>query len=165
MAHAGLQCKGLFLMRDPVSRTESELRMKIKNNRPGFHLETANLKHSIPAQLDEIIRKQIMSLVAKSRYEISLEICDSISTEIPYKTVFAENLFSQVTMDEVCKFIGIDTIKIDARVYNVGRKLPISEDSRRFIASKLRGTYELLAQREGYDVLPNQWRQSMELLD
>jgi hypothetical protein len=160
---SGLECKGLFLMRDPVERAISELFMKIRTGRPGYEIDLDSRRVQIERRLDEIARSNSQDLLQRSRYEETLVNCSEVGDTIPYKTMFFEEMFSQSHLDSITNFVGIRPVPINTEIVFPGRKLEIPRATREFLANELRQTYPIVEARHGGH-LPDAWRSSMDLI-
>ncbi|WP_297081470.1 sulfotransferase [uncultured Demequina sp.] len=142
VSRRGMRPAAMFLMRDPVERIYSQIRMRARDvpENLGADAETMLLKWH---------RKEIYA--SRSRYEDTIRRIDATFPEEDAYFGFYEELFTRDTVQDICRFLGIDMIEPDfAERKNVSS--PRSDDgpdaaTLRKVARSLRPTYEFVAER------------------
>ncbi|MEP1520701.1 sulfotransferase [Ascidiaceihabitans sp.] len=148
--------KLIFLMRDPVSRLWSNLRMRAKKR---TQTPEDMLAHAF-ADFAKIQAGGIKGVAWRSDYRTTL---DNLKATLPAQDVhvdFFETLFDDGA-SRICKFLGIDNIEAPVETnVNEGIKIDLPQDlaHQMFVWLKPQYTYV----REMFGQLPAKWTQSME---
>lgn len=122
MAKLGFETKSLWIIRDPVDRSISELKMKIKNNK-----YDQGLTYDSKKKLIDISYKILKDITKRSKYEKVYK--KILQLEIPYKVIFFNDLFSQNTVNDICKFADISFVGIFKNKINYSKnKIFINDD-------------------------------------
>jgi hypothetical protein len=143
----------LFILRDPVDRMWSQLRMAI---------DTMNLSEDdyAPACLDrarQLIETGQLAQVARARYDRTMQELDAAVAPDRVRYVFYEDLFRQSTVDSICAFAGIAPREAAAAArVNPGRELPIPPEIEARFAAILAPQYQAVRARFGAAV-PASW--------
>ena len=135
-----VRTRAVFLLRDPVERIWSHVRMQ-KRRRPEQN----------PGTAEELVLQRYQDPVydVRSRYEPTVRNLDAVfGSDVSYH--FFERLFDEDQTRRICEFAGIDFQLPDFDVaYNASPKsavrLPVSTVQE--VALHLRSTYEFVAQR------------------
>jgi len=148
-AHRDIRTRAIFLLRDPVERIWSQVRMQ-QRRRP-----EAN-----PGRVEDLVRQRYRdaSYTDRSRYEPTIRNLDvTFGEDVSYH--FFEELFCEETIREICEFTGIDYRAPDFdRTYNTSPKAAeLPEDTAELVAQHLRSTYEFVAGRFERLDLPTLW--------
>ena len=159
----GFKVKVIFLMRDPVERIWSLIRMRRRNK-----LEREQEKNPRFAlkynEQDQLLKNfQSKNVAPKTRYENTISNLDSVfnSNDIYYG--FYETLFSEESIEKIEDFLGIRSLDCNLeRRYNAAPKtgIDLNPDVYRKIADYFRDTYTVCNSRfdtsriwKGYDYL------------
>lgn len=140
----------VFLMRDPVDRYWSALRMglrKRKNADPyGEFLDSLNL--------DEYY--------LRTDYKRTIVELEKLISPDRIKYLFYEDLFTTQAMEELTSFIGVKPwpAKFE-QVVNPGEKLPIKPEHHIAALKKFRHVYDFVFERFG-DATPERWRKAVD---
>lgn len=146
----GVNCKAIFLMRDPVERLWSAARMR-RRERP----------QAADAPEDHMVLHALKrgGFAGRTRYEKSLAAMDAAFGPEDCLTCFYETLFQEQEVRRICAFLGLEyrVPEFDKRV-NVSQKtVPLSEDTCRIVAQHFAPTYQAVAQRFGAEAVRNLW--------
>lgn len=138
ISNLNFEIKALWLIRDPVDRAISELKMRIKNNKIKSGLFYDNRK-----RLVDVDDKIIKNMVILSKYEKTFENIEKFN--IPYKIIFFEDLFSQKSINDICNFLGIRPVNyIKEKIYFDDTNLNIDENIKQRLKLELTDTYAFL---------------------
>lgn len=152
----------LFLMRDPVARLHSSLRMRLGN--AGRRRNPGTVAGTVLDELARVIAKgKEDDFVGRSRYERTLGELEAAVPAAQIGCFFYEDLFGQQDVAPICAFLGIDPVPgpFD-KVVNTGTvRTSMDEDFEARALQLLRGTYEDAERRFG-DRLPAIWRQRLD---
>jgi hypothetical protein len=156
----GVRAVAAYLMRDPVERTWSQVRMQ-KRRRP---------EHN-PGTAEELVAQRYAepTYADRTRYETTVRNLDqAFGEEVFYG--FYEELFDPATSaSEIARlsgFVGIDAHEPDLGAqFNVSpRSAELPEPTVRAVAEHFRATYELVASRFPDRDLPKIWPSSRFVL-
>lgn len=149
--------KPLILLRDPVERCWSAVRMGKRNAAAG--------KSSKPQKGDgdeaTLLRQSYNSKGRsyRTRYEIIFSKIEQVFSRDEYFSSFYETLFTTEEIKRFCEFAQIDfeEPKFSKRL-NVSEKASeISDDLRREVAQEFKATYYYCADRWGRELILNIW--------
>ena len=155
MAEIGT-AKFLFLLRDPVDRMWSQIRMSVAVGQPdlpkGPEFDAACVDRAMT-----IINSGRLPRIERSDYQRTMEALERVVPADRIKYVFYENLFAPETLDDICGFAGIDRIHADgARRSNPGRTATIPDDIRITFEEGFARQYDFIRARFG-DAVPAAW--------
>ena len=161
LAH-GLRTRVVFLMRDPVERAWSAIRMVRRRkleNYPNYVFKIDEFEH-----LRKTYKNPIFEL--RGDYIKTLARLDQVFDSDHLFIEFYEQLFSQKVVDRFCTFSGISRIDADLgkRVNSSPKSLPIPEDIGLMIARHYSEIYFSLAKRYGEDMIKELWWSSRFVL-
>lgn len=148
--------KFIFLMRDPLERLWSNIRMM-----GGFGGRTGDAA----AERARTIAREYLDggqgdVVERSDYRAMLERMSAAIRPENLLIEFYERLFQQDTIDRICDFLGITRVaaQFDHRV-NVSQTLDLAERWRRPMLDRLAPQYEFVANR--FPDVPREWHANM----
>lgn len=146
----------VFLMRDPLDRLWSNIRMAA-TRRGGALADTAAML------LDKVVEGRDRTLTDRSDYAGTLARLNAAVDPAKVFTAFYETLFQPDTLARLCGFLGIAErpANTEARVH-VGEELNMTEAQRARALAWLAPQYEAVASRMG--PLPARWTDNMEAL-
>jgi len=146
----------IFLMRDPLDRLWSNIRMAAAR-RSGSLAETA------AALLDKVVSGDDQTITARSDYATTLARIDAALDPKTLFLGFYETLFQPDTVARICAFLGLSNhpARVEARVH-AGENLPMTEAQRARALAWLAPQYDAVHQR--FDTLPQRWTDNMEAL-
>lgn len=158
-----MQVKVVFLMRDPVERIWSAVRMlrrKQRNQTPNKPFEMSEADHVLH-------NHNHRSSILRGRYEVTLA---NLAAAFAGKDVFVglyEELFSTAEVARITGFLGIDPIAPDfARKVNVSRKTdPLPDPVLRQVAQFYHATYDAAESAVGHARLAANWPSLAALQD
>ncbi len=138
----------VFIMRDPVARLWSQIRMACQTGEPNFEercIEMANQK----------CKEMRKELVYRANY---VQTLDALQTAgVKAEVVFYENLFAQDTVHRLSDFAGIERFDISVKeAVNEGKKVSLPEAVEQNMLEVLAPQYEEIAARFGAKV-PDAW--------
>lgn len=148
----GIRVAPVFLMREPVERIWSAVRM-YKQRRPERHDSTPE------ERVLEVYDAPWFEL--RTRYEHTMDALDSVFGPDGVHYALYERLFEEPSVEELSAFIGIDPVPADTgRRVNASPKsdlLRLPDGAARRVAEHYRATYEAVAERVGPDVVAAAW--------
>lgn len=146
----------VFLMRDPLDRLWSNIRMAA-TRRAGALADTA------AALLDKVVSDQDTTITARSDYRTTLARIDAALDPKTLFIGFYETLFQADTLDRLCAFLGIyaHPAQVEARVH-AGADLQMTEAQRARALAWLAPQYDAVNRR--ISPLPPRWTDNMEAL-
>lgn len=146
----------VFLMRDPLDRLWSNIRMAAARQSEDMASRAATL-------LDKVLAGEDATITARSDYAGTLA---RINKALDPKRVFLsfyETLFQPDTLDRLCRFLGLSAhpARTEARVLP-GETLEMTELQRTRALNWLAPQYDAVARAMG--PLPTRWTDNMEAL-
>ncbi len=165
MAELSPNARFLFLMRDPIDRLWSEVRMSAQKTgkRLGEDEEASDevYLHRCLKRLDAAIADGPLTEADRSNYMLTLQELEAAVPAAQIMTVFFEDMFEQASIDRMCGFLGIAPIPAQVETVKFpGRKLSFPQDRYAGVYNWLAGQYDGAAAKFG-DTLPARWRERM----
>ena len=161
----------LYLMRDPIDRLWSEIRMsglktakRVTSGKGKGQVETSDELYTRRCfrQLDAAIAEGPLTGPHRSNYMSTLSELAAAVPEDKFMTMFFEDMFEQASVDKVCAFIGIAPVPAQVEAVRFpGRKLAFPQDRYAGAYKCLSSQYEGAAAKFG-DALPARWRDRMK---
>ena len=152
MARLSGKVRFVYLMRDPVDRLWSHVRMiAARRSKTG-----ADIAERATWIFDRTLAGGEDHILARGDYRVALE---KLQAAVAPDQVFVcayEDLFTSGTVDRLCDFLGIEPLPGDFdRPVNAGVPVKMSRDQRRRASDFLRPQYDFVAARMGQ--LPAAW--------
>lgn len=149
-AERGIRTIAIFLMRDPVERIWSQIRMQ-KRRLPDHY----------PASAEELVLARFTDPIyeLRSRYETTVQALDDVFGD-DARYYFFERLFDPRELRSICDFAGIDFHEPDLSTqFNVSPKAvaQLPEPVVRTVARHFRDTYDYVEQRFAVPDLAELW--------
>jgi|GEM_PF-247741 len=142
--------KFLFVMRDPIDRLWSAVRMHAKQQTGGF-AETCS---SVAA---DIANDPNHYMLSRSDYQSAVEKLEAVAKPEDVHFMFYESMFLQDARDRLCDFLGIPHFTgSDSKTVNAGIPHEISDDIREKFYKILKPQYDFIFSRFG-DTVPESW--------
>ncbi len=149
-AARGIRVAPVFLMRDPVDRAYSALRMARRNQGRQTTLE----------QDMRVLRQTITSdrVDLRANYRRTIENIDAVWGSDSF-IHFYEELFDEATIRALCAFLGLPFVSadFDKRVNASESADTLPAEVRRELAESYRDSFDFLADRFGADRLARIW--------
>ena len=98
--------KFIFIMRDPVDRMWSQIRMAVRSQNP----EPKMFQHNCEARARHLITTNRLFKIERANYQRTINELESVIPKDRIKYIFYENLFLESTIFDICQFIGIPTL-------------------------------------------------------
>ena len=153
----GMNSKCIWLIRDPLSRAISELKMKLVNQRFAI-TSTGGVTDpdgTIPMRISGLnTKKRLEGILKFSRYDRFWPKYASL--EMPKEVFFYENFFTQSEFSRVTNFLGMDEVMLMPGVMNKGEEILVDSTFRASLAKSLEPTYDYVAELYGWKNLPQQ---------
>jgi len=145
----------IFIMRDPIDRLISGVKHRLKVSR---HIgsEAKFMQTYIRAALEDRYNPD----QRRSRYEVTVRNLLGAAPRDRILLLFFDRLFRQTTMDRVCDFVGLPSIRINTQIQiNEGLKIanPMTEALTARAQDVFSQTYEFVDQLMD-ERLPHKWR-------
>lgn len=135
----------IFLMRDPVERFWSALRMRQKK------------RDNFDARAEFVAAWSDAALVERSRYDLTLEALDRAFPADEVWIGFYETLFRADTISKICAFAGVDAVPADFdNRPNLAPDVDLSPERRAIARALLDPVYAYCRARFGVR-LPREW--------
>lgn len=148
--------KLIFVMRDPVSRLWSNLRMRASKRN---QTETDILDHT-RKDFAAVLNGRIAGIARRSDYARTLKVMDAAVPAEDVHYEFFEGLFDDGAA-RICAFLGIDAMEAPADTnVNEGVRVALPGDLGRDMLVWLKPQYDCV--REKFGQLPAKWTQSLE---
>lgn len=151
MAKVAPDTRFLYLMRDPVARLWSHVRM---------NAEKANKPKEFAAQCGELLQAalddKLPEMRARGDYAAALEKA-RVLPEGKFLPLFYEDIFGGDGLERLCAFAGLDYVAADtAKKHHEGKSLKMTEGQERAAFEILRPQYD--AVRDYMGTLPRAWQ-------
>lgn len=152
MAALSPRTRFVYIMRDPVDRLWSHVRMIARRR--------ARKLDEVPRRAERILERALAGgeahITERGDYRAVLEkLAQAVAAERVHLCTY-EELFSDAGIGALCRFLGITPIRGDyGRRVHEGIRLPLAEETRRRMAEFLRPQYDYVAQRLGQ--VPPAW--------
>lgn len=148
--------KFIFILRDPVDRLWSQIRMAIGAQNSKLSDDAYEAK--CVAHAEDLRNKRDIARIPRADYARTMEALETAVPSDHIHYVFYEDLFSQDSVDEICAFLGITPHKVagDKRV-NLGRSTALPDEVEEILSEALAPQYEAVRARFGESV-PAAWR-------
>lgn len=166
MAQLSTNPRFLFLMRDPIDRLWSEVRMSAQKTekRLGIGKDKGSddeyLRRCLK-RLDAAIANGPLAGADRSNYMLTLEELEAAVPASQVMTVFFEDMFEQASIDKMCGFLGIAPIPAEVETVKFpGRKVSFPQERFAGVYDYLAAQYDGAAAKYG-DRLPARWRDRM----
>lgn len=138
----GVSCKVILIMRDPLERCWSKVRMVKERSRSRALRQRSD---------DELLREycQTSDAEVRTRYDIAItELEKAIPKENIHYAIY-EELFSEKEIKRISHFIGLepDMDFVSQRVKRHTKGETLSEETMSFVVNRFRGVYDFCAER------------------
>lgn len=145
--------KMVFILREPVARLWSAVRMAVVNR----DLKGDDFDAACGALCDEFLSGATNPAIRRSDYAATLLKLETLVPAERRLVLFFEDLFRQSTGDRICDFLGIARHPVDrADVRNEGQKATMRPEQVKRATERLRPQYEAVCALYGADV-PAAW--------
>lgn len=156
MVGAANETRFIYLMRDPVARFWSNVRMVAAMKLPAG----AGLEAAAKAELADVLSSQKSAIIEHSDYAQVLQKMQTAIPEDRRLVMFYEDLLTPDGVRRLCKFLGIKPMNADFTIRaNEGQSAKMTDDERAAVRRRLRPQYEAVASR--FPVLPKAWQKTM----
>lgn len=153
------QARFIFILRDPVSRMWSQIRMAVAA-RLGAGADNAAFEAACLARARELAGTGQLAQVTRADYRRTITELEAAVPHDRIHYVFYEDLFRQATTDRICAFLEIPPVPADpATRHNPGRPFRLPTDVAAMLEDGLAAQYAFVAARFGSQ-RPADWRQN-----
>jgi hypothetical protein len=156
MAEFSADTRVLYLMRDPVARLWSQIRM--------IGQRTAETADAVPeacfALMERVLAGEQNGMTERGDYAAALQRLWAAVDPSKLMVMFMEDMLSPAGLKRLCDFLGIDYhgATFDRPVH-VGPALALSADQKTRARALLRPQYEFVARH--FSDIPENWRKNM----
>lgn len=156
MAGLATGTRFIYILRDPVDRLWSNVRMLARRNSEAPE-DMATRANEL---MDAALRGDNSDPLKRSDYKTTLRNLEISVPDSQRLVLFFEELFSDRTIERICSFLGLSyhPAKTDRKVHE-GEALVLSEDRRHRAQIILQDQYTAVAER--FSTLPDRWQQNM----
>ncbi len=157
MAGLSARSRFIYLMRDPVARLWSNVRMKAARKLTGLG---EGLREAVDGMFEAFLRGKHEDIAVRGDYRAALERFDRGIPAERLLVLFYEDLFSGATLERICGFLGLRPHEgqTDTRVHE-GVHVEMRPAQRQEALALLRPQYDYVAARMGR--LPGAWAASL----
>lgn len=163
-AARGVRTRVVMLLRDPVERIWSQVRMHLRQ-RNRFRPDQPHRLSEAEIVLDRYQRETIR---LRTRYELTLARLDEVFESSEVHVDLYERLFTSESTDRICAFVGIDAHAPDFehRVNSSPReKADLPDEVVATVARYYADTYAAVAARPGLEDVARLWPSARFVLD
>lgn len=156
IAAHGLRIRVIFLMRDPLERAWSAVRMR---NRERLRENSSYVAEQTESQaLVELASARTFDL--RTRYDRTIRRLEKVFAPEEILYGFYETLFDRAEVARICDFLGIDMHEPEFELRkNVSPKTEsLDALAERQVVDTYRETYDFIARRFGRDRMASLWR-------
>lgn len=148
--------KFIFVLRDPVDRMWSQIRMAVSAENP--NLSDAKYTTKCIAAAEKLLLDRDMSRIPRANYRRTMTELEAAVPSDRIYYAFYETLFTQDSVDHICAFLGISPISITAeKRVNTGRCITLPSTLGDKMAKALAPQYTAARARFGSGI-PQNWR-------
>lgn len=156
IADLGANLRFVYLMRDPVARLWSHVRMLARRETP----EGGDFTAVTRARMAGVLAGEDPGLVARGDYRGTVEKLTSVMAPSRLMAIFTEDMMTRPGLSRLCEFLGIRVTEAPfARRVHEGAPLEMTAQERAGARRLLRDQYEYAATR--FPALPDAWRKTM----
>lgn len=152
--------KFIFILRDPVARMWSQIRMAIATAHP--KLEGPAFEAKCAAHAKDMHAVRDLSKIGRADYARTMSALEAAVPADQIHYAFYEELFSQTSVDAICAFLDIDAVPANTEEkVNLGRSGTLPADVGALLTERLMPQYTAAFERFG-DAVPANWRKRVE---
>lgn len=145
--------KFIFILRDPIDRMWSQIRMAIKTTTP----PPPCFQDACISRAQHLIATGRLTKIERADYIRTISELEAAIPSDRIKYLFYEDLFNPTSMDRICRFMGIRKIAADPDTHiNPGTKAVMPDDVRAGLFDAFSPQYAFVRERFG-DLVPDQW--------
>lgn len=151
----------IFVLRDPVARMWSQIRMAMAVAHPG--LPDAAFEAKCAAHARDLYALRDLARIPRADYARTTAALEAATARDRIHYAFYEDLFSQDSVDRICAFLGIDPVPASTdRKVNAGRSGAMPDDIAAMLTRGLMPQYTAALDRFG-DAVPPAWRARIDI--
>lgn len=159
MAAMTKETRFVYLMRDPVDRLWSHVRMDVRNTLK----EGEDYLEKSRTHLAELLDGSAGPRASAYRFSDYKAVIEKLRAAVPAEKtliMFQEDLMTPAGVKRLCSFLGIRHVAGDfGKEVNAGRPADLPEEDRAAMRRALRPQYEFVAQN--FPNLPESWQRTM----
>ncbi|MEM8536436.1 MAG: sulfotransferase [Pseudomonadota bacterium] len=160
MAALSAQAKFVLLMRDPLDRLWSHIRMQAHRQRQPHEVYEKKANNILYRMLN---RGQEQHILKRGDYPAMIRKLRRVIDEDQLLILFTEDMFAAAGLDRLTKFLGIANVPpADIKPAHVGQDVQMFDKLRPRALGLLAGQYEWVARNVG--PLPQRWRDNLHSL-
>ena len=149
--------RGLYLMRDPLARMWSHVRMVASRSKAG----QADFAGECARVLDRVLAGEPSEIALRSDYQSAVTRLQGAFAPERLLIQFQERLLTPPGLKQLCEFLGIRGHAADTSVrVHEGPALPMTADQKARMRAYLRPQYDFVA--KAFPALPDSWRANLD---
>jgi hypothetical protein len=157
MADLTPAAKFVYLIRDPIDRLWSHVRMQARRYRQDGEVYAK--------KANNILRRIVQNggethITERGDYPVSIRKLRRVVPEGRLLIAFAETLFTPVGLQRMSAFLGIPYVAAQAEKVHAGEEVPMRNDLRPKVAALLKDQYDWVAANVG--PLPARWQDNLQ---
>ncbi|SFS85884.1 Sulfotransferase family protein [Sulfitobacter marinus] len=145
--------KFIFILRDPVTRMWSQIRMAIKAASP----PATSFQDACIARAQHLIQSGRLPKIERADYKRTIVELEEAIPPDRIKYVFYEDMFNPASMNSLCGFLGIGPIEIEPQNHsNIGTSAAMPAEIRADFCNAFATQYDYIHGRFG-GMVPDSW--------
>lgn len=159
MARMTRETRFVYLMRDPVDRLWSHVRMDVR----GALKDGEDYLQKSREHLADLLEERAKATELAYRFSDYKAVIEKLRAAVPAEKsliLFQEDMMTPAGVKRLCSFLGIRHVAADfGKEVNAGRPVDLPEEDRAAMRRALRPQYEYVAQN--FSNLPASWQRTM----
>jgi hypothetical protein len=157
MAQIG-SAKFIFILRDPIDRMWSQIRMAIKTTSP----PPISFQDACVARAGHLIKSGRLPNIERADYRRTITELEAAVPQSRIKYLFYEDMFRPATMNALCDFLGIQPIAVDPDNHsNLGAMATMPAGIHAGFSEAFKAQYTFVHKRFG-GLVPAQWNSGFQ---
>jgi sulfotransferase family protein len=146
----------LFILRDPVDRLWSQIRMIIRKRPNGSELSNDRFEAECIDLAEMYLQGQNLEKESRSNYQKTILELDAAVPTNRRLYLFYEDIFKEETLNKLCSFLNIQPVASLGKKLNPGRGVSLRQSLREKLYMNLEIQYEFANEYFG-DLVPEGW--------
>jgi hypothetical protein len=157
MAQIG-SAKFIFILRDPIDRMWSQIRMAIKTTSP----PPISFQDACVARAGHLIKSGSLLNIERADYRRTISELEAAVPQSRIKYLFYEDMFKPATTNALCDFLGIQPIAVDPDNHsNLGAMATMPAGIHAGFSEAFKAQYAFVHKRFG-GLVPAQWNSGFQ---
>lgn len=146
----------VFVLRDPVHRLWSQMRMAAQVKLGRTTVDPEQLTALTRAHLDDVLATYRMNQILRSNYTRTLRALEKVVPPERRLVLFYETLFTTEATQTLCQFLDIAPLPLNMARVGEGRSAPLPDDLKSRLRKALEPQYTGIRAQFG-DAVPDAW--------